>query len=790
MADKNVNVNINYNVRTNGVKQSEAQVTKAKTATDKLNNSTKQYGSESKKAGDTASKSFGNVNKNLSDLGNSFTSLSGKVKTFLGLLAANEIIRTVNNLDQMQGRLQGVERAFNRLPNAARVLDEIRTRTRGTVTDLQLMQTAIKAQNFNIPLTELGNLLEFASVKAQQTGESVDYLVDSIITGIGRESVLILDNLQLSAEEIRKTMRDLGVTMGEAVGIIANRELEKMGGLIDTSVIETDRLSAAWQNFQTKILNPDTNRFLSAIKATLTGILETLTPGDITLLSEDQKDTIDGISQSIEMAINESNRLKNEAPLTKAFEDLEDEIKKAQETGSKLWSDFIDASGNVNKSIARTTNILPGLRGLIGDGGKAELELARNASKANDEYIQRLNILMDQLKTQAEILAKQDQGQKRPGVIAQLEAEIKSLNEAVRNAPTVEIAVELQQQLDVATEALNRFKSALNFGPPTVEITKVSDGIKNITYNTKEGFTEVNKFSKDVTSIFEDGTDAAKEMTQFVRELISELNKVEPPKPTIRGTFFDDLKEQVELARDVLLDVGVDIFAEQLAASSQIQVAELQNQLVEVRNYYDKQQQLAGDNKAYMEQLRAEEAQKTKEIQQDIADQQKRANRFSVIIDTAAGIVKAFATLPTPAAIVQSAIIAAIGASQLAIINRTPVPAFAKGVIGLNGPGNGKSDSIHARLSAGESVITAEATAHSRELLGAINARQIDDRVLKDMILSKDGVQYVGMDSKGIIDAINAQKTVDFERIGSVLYKTMEYGNGSRKRVRSKIMGL
>jgi len=48
-------------------------------------------------------------------------------------------------------------------------------------------------------------------------------------------------------------------------------------------------------------------------------------------------------------------------------------------------------------------------------------------------------------------------------------------------------------------------------------------------------------------------------------------------------------------------------------------------------------------------------------------------------------------------------------------------PGYASGVIGLNGLGNGTSDSITANLSNGESVITARATQMFPELLGAIN---------------------------------------------------------------------
>ena len=60
-----------------------------------------------------------------------------------------------------------------------------------------------------------------------------------------------------------------------------------------------------------------------------------------------------------------------------------------------------------------------------------------------------------------------------------------------------------------------------------------------------------------------------------------------------------------------------------------------------------------------------------------------------------------------------AALAAATGAAQIAVIASQPPPprpSFATGVIGLDGPGTATSDSIDARLSRGESVITAKAT--------------------------------------------------------------------------------
>jgi hypothetical protein len=80
----------------------------------------------------------------------------------------------------------------------------------------------------------------------------------------------------------------------------------------------------------------------------------------------------------------------------------------------------------------------------------------------------------------------------------------------------------------------------------------------------------------------------------------------------------------------------------------------------------------------------------------------------------------ALATIPPPLGQIQAALTVIQGLAQVARINAVPVPKFATGVIGVDGPGTGTSDSITAKISAGESVMTAKATAKYAPLLASL----------------------------------------------------------------------
>lgn len=137
---------------------------------------------------------------------------------------------------EMAEQADGVTKVFNAMDNP-NLLNNLRKATKGTVNDVQLMTAAVQANDFRIPLEDLGKYLEFAQLKAQQTGQSVDYMTDSIVTGLGRKSPLILDNLGISAAEISEKTKETGDFM-KAVAEIVDTQLAAAG---ETYISAADR---------------------------------------------------------------------------------------------------------------------------------------------------------------------------------------------------------------------------------------------------------------------------------------------------------------------------------------------------------------------------------------------------------------------------------------------------------------------------------------------------------------------------------------------------------------------
>lgn len=206
------------------------------------------------------------------------------IKALGGMIAAafsvREIARFVGEVSKLAGEAEGVENAFKRIGDAA-LMEDLRMATRGTVSDLELMKRTVSASNLGLPVQNLAQLFEFASRRAQETGESVDYLVNSIVTGIGRKSTMILDNLGISATRLKDELGGAGLEasstfeVAAAVARIAEEEMSKAGDAVETTKDKTEQLRSAFDNLKVslgKLVNESIRPFSGGLTKVVQGL--------------------------------------------------------------------------------------------------------------------------------------------------------------------------------------------------------------------------------------------------------------------------------------------------------------------------------------------------------------------------------------------------------------------------------------------------------------------------------------------------------------------------------------
>jgi hypothetical protein len=233
-------------------------------------------------------KELDDVKKQMGALGERSKNLCDTLNTMRGVILANIATKIGEKIQEwakaaweftkegvkMAASAQGVQAAFDRIADKD-YLKSLRKDTKGLVNDFDLMKAAVKADNFNIPLNQLGKLLQFAQQRAKDTGESVDYLVDTIVNGIGRKSPLIIDNLGISVVKLNAEVKKTG-DFAEAVAKIVEEEMGKVGKSMDTVAETATQKAVALENFQLAL----GKRFLGMQEAwdkMITGLVQGLT---------------------------------------------------------------------------------------------------------------------------------------------------------------------------------------------------------------------------------------------------------------------------------------------------------------------------------------------------------------------------------------------------------------------------------------------------------------------------------------------------------------------------------
>ena len=177
---------------------------------------------------------------------------------------------------------------------------------------------------------------------------------------------------------------------------------------------------------------------------------------------------------------------------------------------------------------------------------------------------------------------------------------------------------------------------------------------------------------------------------------------------------------------------GLDMLTSSEKAASEQRIAQLNT---------EKEAELAaaGDNEQKKEIIRQKYDQKIKAEKRKQFEADKRASILRVVIATAEAVIRAVAASPVTGGLPFSAIAAAIGAAQIALIASQPTPKFKDGVVGFNGVvggiGTGTSDSNLAWLSKGESVIPAQATGQNLGLVTSLVNGDVDKYIKSHYIL-------------------------------------------------------
>lgn len=732
-----------------------AEVDQYKKAVDDLTNRINALDKAQNKVGDDAQADFSKGSKAVGGMSASVTSLTTQMKSLAAAVGiaftVDRVISFARESVKLAASAEGVERAFKRI-GSPQILDGLRKATRGTVTDLQLMQNAVKASNFQIPLDQLASLFAFAQARARETGESVDYLVDSIILGIGRKSPLILDNLGISAVALREKFAGLSAEqasvgdVARAVGEIATAEMAKMGTQADTTADKIAQIDVAYQRMKktvgSVIISGITQiaqdlGIISTNAAKVGQVTDSLAGKSIPFLIrklEEQRAAAKAAADEelrLTMMAGDPNRGANyaerqqaalaEKKIQQELVGVIEEMIRIREKGIKSLNDLDFVS---EQQLAATMARYDALKG----PQKEEIRnvyFLTNAIKALKDEREKEGVTLARTAEIKRLLPPLEEELKR--LLEDEKVKVKELTRSLND-----LAAAFEETMKMRMDAINAFYDEQQIGA-TREIADAQERARVLEE------IERNRLREQITLLQGFGLAATSERLKLAQSEAKILDDAD----ALYKRFLDG-QDADYMASMAKRKTEAEKSADAEKRRNELMVQLIQEGLSTVANIYGSINQMAqqsADFEMQMYRQKFEEGLITREqldakerqLQADSAQRAKDAATFNAIIGAAQAAISALSTpgVPFPIALAFSLFAAATAGVQVAAIQSAQVPQFATGVIGLQGAGTETSDSIMARLSKGESVMTAAETKKYRPLLEGMRKGTLEDMIQK-----------------------------------------------------------
>jgi len=230
----------------------------AKKGLEDLKKSTAAYGKEQETA--TAAGV-----KGMLQLGAAAAAVGSTIKIISEL---SEAAREAAQFERMSTAAQDLARSYGQSMDD--ILEATRKASLGTVSDYDLMASANKALMLGVGQNaeDMAKLMEVAAVRGRAMGLSTTQAFNDIVTGIGRKSKLILDNLGIMLD-LNDVYSDYAETLGKTSDQLTDNEqkqamlnavlddtadyLKTTGGLLEDNASKWEQLDAQTTNYFTAL---------------------------------------------------------------------------------------------------------------------------------------------------------------------------------------------------------------------------------------------------------------------------------------------------------------------------------------------------------------------------------------------------------------------------------------------------------------------------------------------------------------------------------------------------------
>ena len=173
--------------------------------------------------GKKTQKGLDNVDKRIKNIAKS------AIKAGAAFFGGRAIISGLQKSIELGGKFQGVETGFNNLAKSAgfsaQAFDKFKDATDGTMGSIELMTQANNAMLLGITDSEdqMAEMFDVAQRLAQGLGKDTAFGIESLVTGLGRQSKLMLDNLGIMID-VEKANADYAASLNKSASSLTDQE--------------------------------------------------------------------------------------------------------------------------------------------------------------------------------------------------------------------------------------------------------------------------------------------------------------------------------------------------------------------------------------------------------------------------------------------------------------------------------------------------------------------------------------------------------------------------------------
>ncbi len=801
------NIRIRYVVDTTDIDRANASLGKLSSSEQKLKTDFDQVNSSAQKSFKTIDDGSNNSNKNLNNLNGTLKSVGTAV---LAAFALDSVVSFGKKVIELTSQFQKYEAVLTNSLGSQKeakaqlaLLTEEAIRSNFSLSELTGGYIKLVNQGFKPTVQELRALQDLSNF----TGKSFDQLIEAVLDAQQDQFIRLKDfgiKAKKEGEQVTFTFKEQSTVVKNTASDIRNYlvGLGKLEEVQGTTAAISSTLSGKLSN-----LGDNFDKLFVTIGQIGSGVFSTFI--------EHVNFAVDAITRFIK-GIDKIKEEAGLAELAKAAETVQNAVDRA----SKSYQDF---GISVKESQEKAVNtVRSNLQSQIGDNERiiSSLKDRLQSQKDLNEYIAKSNTLksVDNTKGINALKGIEDEIKATQILIDVDNAQLDALDKLAKKKDEVSktsqkdldkqyskqlAIIQLQEQNALRLEELARSKNADSADNSDSKEQIQNDVTQKLSIQTSYNQKRVDIFKKynqsnlaELKSYNIRFQELDKERLDYLRGQEEKYTNLLSSEDQARFEIEQEYLLSVEKARQaefdaeqkrILADVDAQLAAEakkeaamkvqnqtQRRAAQELyqglsnlsqqyfsnQQAQIQIQQTDNENARQKELQDVGQNKQAQANINAKYDKLQRKLNREAAESQKEAAIFQIGIYTAEAVVKALASAPPPANFELAAVVAALGAIQLGLAVNRPLPKYATGVERLSGEGTGTSDSILARLSVGERVVTARDNNDYYPALTAIHNHHIPPELLNNFVLNYDSLgkpsQVIINDNSGVEKEVRA----------------------------------